>query len=150
MGKLLRFSVFAAALLLLSGCSFARADYNSVTDPSPTLQPTETSTPTETPEPTPEVVTFWANGLKIQDVTDRTSRSCTFDMCVFLKLTALKTCSTISLYGISYSEDDEEIDSFDIDYPKLSKGKSRVVEFGTDATEDFEDYVELDESTCWK
>jgi hypothetical protein len=150
MGKIPKVSIFLAALLALSGCSLATADFEYAPEPSATLQPTETSKPSETEEPTPEVVPFWANGLKVQDVTDSTSRSCTFDMCVFIKLTALKNCSGISLYGTSYSQDDNEIDSFDADYPKLSKGKTRVVEFGSDVLDDYEEYVELDEWTCWK
>jgi hypothetical protein len=150
MGKLPKVSFFLAALITLSGCALATADYKYAPELSATMQPTESPAPTETEQPTPEVVAFWANGLKVQDVTASTSRSCTFDMCVFIKLTALKNCSSISLYGTSYSEDDEEVDSFDADYPKLSKGKSRVVEFGSDVLDDYEDYVELDEWTCWK
>jgi len=150
MGKLYKTLSSVALVMLLSGCSLSLADSDLLPDPTATLQPTETPIPTETPAPTPDVVDFWADGLKVQDITDSTSRSCTFDMCVFLKLTALKTCSSITLDGTTYTADDDEVESFSDDFSKLSKGKSRVVEFGTDAVDDSEDYVELDDSTCWK
>jgi hypothetical protein len=150
MGKLFKVVTFAAALLLLSGCSLSSAESDRLPAPTFTMTPTETPVPTDSATTDPEEVTYWVDGLKIEDITDSTSKSCTFDMCVFLKVTALKTCSSISLYGTSYTEDDDEVDSFDADFPKLSKGKSRVVEFGTDAVDDNEEYVELDESSCWK
>lgn len=150
MGKLYKVVTFAAALLLLSGCSMSLADSDRLPAPTFTITPTETPLPTDSATIEPEVVPYWVDGLKIEDISDSTSKSCTFDMCVFLKLTALKNCSSISLYGTSFTEDDDEVDSFDQDLPKLSKGKSRVVEFGTDAVDVSEDYVELDESTCWK
>lgn len=71
-------------------------------------------------------------------------------MCIFLKFKAAKTCSKITVDGTVYTADDEEIDSFSEDYGKLAKGKSRTVEFGTDAVEDIEDYVDYDDVTCWK
>ncbi|MCX6485864.1 MAG: hypothetical protein NTX78_04415 [Rhodoluna sp.] len=150
MGKLHKVLTFTVALLLLSGCSMSLADRDRLPDPTFTMVPTETPLPTDQATTEPEVVPYWVDGLKIEDISDSTSKSCTFDMCVFLKLTALKNCSSISLYGTSFTEDDDEVDSFDQDLPKLSKGKSRVVEFGTDAVDDSEEYVELDESTCWK
>ena len=148
MGKKIVLAI--AMSLMLSGCSIVQTDYGVLPDPDQTLQPTETPLATEPPSTQPEEVAFWPDGLKIQDVTDSTNQNCTFDMCVFLKLTALKTCSSITLYGTTYTEDDDEVDSFDADFSKLKKGKSRIVEFGTDASDDTEDYVELDESTCWK
>ncbi|MEN9993169.1 MAG: hypothetical protein RLY83_739 [Actinomycetota bacterium] len=71
-------------------------------------------------------------------------------MCVILKLTALKTCSSITLEGIVYNYDGDEVDDFSDELPRLARGKSRVVEFGTDATEDWDSEVELDGWTCWK
>jgi PBP1b-binding outer membrane lipoprotein LpoB len=150
MGKIRKLASVFIVTLLLTGCSSYAADYDVLPDPTFTQQPTETPLPTDPPTTQPEEVPFWLDGLKIQDVTDSTNQNCTFDMCVFLKLTALKTCSSITLYGTTYTEDDDEVDSFDADFSKLKKGKSRIVEFGTDASDDTEDYVELDESTCWK
>ena len=75
---------------------------------------------------------------------------CSYDMCVFLKLTALKTCSSITLEGLVYDENDNEVDDFSDELPRLAKGKTRVVEFGTDATEDTDAEVDLDSATCWK
>ncbi len=120
--------------------------------PTPTKKPvsTPTPTPTKTATPKPEVLDYWPTGLKVVDITDSSSRNCTFDMCLILKVTALKTCSKITLDGTVYTADDEEVDSFSDDFARLAKGKSRVIEFGTDATSDFEDYVDLDDSTCWK
>jgi hypothetical protein len=148
MGKLYKILSLTALLVLLTGCSAYSADYDALPDPTQTAQPTETPIPTESP--TPEPLIYWPDGLKVVDITDRTSRSCTFDMCVFLKLTAVKTCSSISIDGTTYTADDEEFDSFSDDFPRLKKGSSRVVEFGTDATDDSEDYVEMDSATCWK
>jgi len=150
MGKIFKLVTFATALLLLSGCSLSSVESDRLPAPTFTMTPTETPLPTDQATPEPEEVPYWVDGLKIEDITDSTSKSCTFDMCVFLKVTALKTCSSISLYGTSYTEDDDEVDSFDADFPKLVKGKSRVVEFGTDVVDDSEEYVELDESSCWK
>lgn len=71
-------------------------------------------------------------------------------MCVFLKVTALKTCSSISLYGTVYDTNDDAVDDISDDFAKLKKGQSRVIEFGTDAVYDSEEYVEYDDYTCWK
>jgi hypothetical protein len=71
-------------------------------------------------------------------------------MCVILKLTALKTCSSITLEGIVYNVEGDEVDDFSDDLPRLAKGKTRIVEFGTDAIEDSDEEVELDGWTCWK
>jgi hypothetical protein len=121
---------------------------------TPSATPTETKTPTPTPTktkaPKPEGLNYWPSGLKVVDITDSSSRNCTFDMCLILKLTALKTCSKITLDGTIYTADDEEVDTFTDDFAKLKKGKSRIIEFGTDASSDIEDYVDLDDSTCWK
>lgn len=147
------------ALLLLAGCSGLVTKYDALPDPSPTVQPTETPLPTQettetpTPEPTSEPVVpvnFWASGLKVEDISNNTSRMCTYDMCVILKITALKTCSSITLEGLVYSESDEEVDDFSDELPRLKKGKTRIVEFGTDASEDTDAEVELDGWVCWK
>jgi len=123
-------------------------DSSTTTPPATTPETTKTTTPAPTPKPTP--VTYWASGLKVVDITDSTSRSCTFDMCVFLKVTALKTCSSISLYGTVYDTNDDAVDDISDDFAKLKKGQSRVIEFGTDAVYDSEEYVEYDDYTCWK
>jgi hypothetical protein len=150
MGKLYKILSLTAVLVLLTGCSALLTDYDVLPDPTQTAQPTVTPLSTYTPNPTPEPLIYWPDGVKVVDITDSTSRSCTFDMCVFLKLTALKTCSSISIDGTTYTADDEEFDSFSDDFPRLKKGASRIVEFGTDATDDSEDYVEMDSATCWK
>ena len=149
MGKLLKLTAVIAALLLVTGCSSLASDYDLQPDPTPTVQPTKTPLPTPTETPA-ETLDYWPEGLKVVDETDRTSKQCTFDMCVFLKLTAVKTCSKITIDGTTYTADDEEVDSFSDDFARLKKGTSRVVEFGTDASYDSEDYVEYDSATCWK
>ena len=149
MGKLLKLTAVVAALLLVAGCSALASDYDLQPDSTPTVQPTKTPLPTATETPV-QTLDYWPDGLKVVDVTDRTSKQCTFDMCVFLKLTAVKTCSKITIDGTTYTADDEEVDSFSDDFVRLKKGTSRVVEFGTDASYDSEDYVDYDSATCWK
>ena len=148
MRLLVRF--FSIGLLaLLAGCSSLSGNYDLQPDPTPTQQPTQTPLPTPTDTPA-ETLDYWPTGLKVVDVTDSTKRQCTFDMCMFLKLTATKTCSKITVDGTTYTADDEEVDSFSDDFAKLRKGQTRVIEFGTDATYDSEEYVDLDGTTCWK
>lgn len=150
MGKLYKILSLTALLVLLTGCSVVPSDYDALPDPTQTAQPTETPLPTETPEPEPAPVNYWASGLKVEDISTNTQRNCTYDMCVILKLTALKTCSSITLEGIVYNVDGDEVDDFSDDLPRLAKGKTRIVEFGSDAIEDDDDEIELDGWTCWK
>ena len=154
MGKLYKILSLTALLVMLTGCSVVQTDYDALPDPTHTVQPTETPLPTETPNPTPEPepapVNYWASGLKVEDISTNTQRNCTYDMCVILKLTALKTCSSITLEGIVYNVDGDEVDDFSDDLPRLAKGKTRIVEFGSDAIEDTDDEIELDGWTCWK
>ena len=154
MGKLYKILSLTALLVLLTGCSVVPSDYDALPDPTQTAQPTETPLPTETPTPTPEPepapVNYWASGLKVEDISTNTQRNCTYDMCVILKLTALKTCSSITLEGIVYNVDGDEVDDFSDDLPRLAKDKTRIVEFGSDAIEDTDDEIELDGWTCWK
>ena len=154
MRKLYKILSLPALLVLLTGCSVVPSDYDALPDPTQTAQPTETPLPTETPTPTPEPepapVNYWASGLKVEDISTNTQRNCTYDMCVILKLTALKTCSSITLEGIVYNVDGDEVDDFSDDLPRLAKGKTRIVEFGSDAIEDDDDEIELDGWTCWK
>jgi hypothetical protein len=154
--KLIWLPLVAVALIIgwlapsnSSNSSTSTAPSSSMKTPTTTKTATPTPTPA-TPLPKPAVLDYWPSGLKIVDITDTSSRNCTFDMCVILKVTALKTCSKITLDGTVYTSDDEEVDSFSDDFAKLAKGKSRTLEFGTDAASDLEDYVELDDSTCWK
>jgi hypothetical protein len=159
MGKSKIIWIPIAGLLLLIGF-FNQPSTDATTKPeqSSTARPTQMPIPTETPTPTPAPtkttkpapVNYWASGLKVEDISLSTSRNCTFDMCVILKLTALKTCSSITLEGIVYNYDGDEVDDFSDELPRLARGKSRVVEFGTDATEDWDSEVELDGWTCWK
>jgi hypothetical protein len=150
MGKLYKILSLTALLVLLTGCSVVPSDYDALPDPTQTAQPTETPLPTENPEPEPAPVNHWASGLKVEDISTNTQRNCTYDMCVILKLTALKTCSSITLEGIVYNVDGDEVDDFSDDLPRLAKGKTRIVEFGSDAIEDSDDEIELDGWTCWK
>ena len=152
MGKLYKIASLTALLVLLTGCVALSNNYDVLPDPTQTAQPTQTPLPTETPTPTPEPapVNYWASGLKVEDISLNTSRNCTYDMCVILKLTALKTCSSITLEGIVYNVDGDEVDDFSDDLTRLAKGKTRIVEFGTDAVEDSDEEVELDGWTCWK
>jgi hypothetical protein len=152
MGKLYKILSLTALLVLLAGCSALQTSYDAVPDPTKTAQPTQTPLPAETPAPTtkPAPVNYWASGLKVEDISLNTTRNCTYDMCVILKLTALKTCSSITLEGIVYNVEGDEVDDFSDDLPRLAKGKTRIVEFGTDAIEDSDEEVELDGWTCWK
>jgi hypothetical protein len=151
MGKISKVLAVSTAILLLSGCASFLTNYDLQPDPTPTVQPTKTPLPTPAPTETPApALNYWPDGLKVVDVTDHTSRNCTFDMCLFLKLTAVKTCSSITIDGTTYTADDVEVDSFSQDFPKLKKGATKFVEFGTDASYDTEDYVDMDDATCWK
>ena len=98
------------------------------------------------------VLTYWPDGLVADDVSNTLAndKSCSFDMCVFIKLTAVRNCSSITLDGDIYDINDELFDSFSTDYKGLKKGQSRIVELGEDALDDSEDYVELADSTCYK
>ena len=147
MGKSKYLVLALTLIMVLTGCSISHS-YG----PVPSVTPTGTTTPTETPtaEPTETTAPFWADGVTAVDVTDSTSKSCSQDLCVFVKLTAHKNCSSITLDGTIYTESDEESDWFEDDYKALKKGKTRIVEFGTDAANDYEEYVELDSATCWK
>lgn len=152
MGKLYKIAALTALLVMLTGCVASGNNYDVVPDPTQTAQPTQTPIPTETatPTPKPEVLNYWPEGLRVVDVTDSTSKSCSFDMCVFLKVTALKNCSSISVDGTTYTADDEEVDSFSDDFSRMRKGTTKLIEFGTDASYDSEEYVEMDSWTCWK
>ena len=117
-----------------------------------TPEPTVSVKPTKTPEPKPPVASYWADGIVAEDVTDTlaNNKSCTYDMCVFVKITAKRNCSGITLDGDIYDVNDEYFDSFSNDYTGMKKGKSIIVELGDDAIDDTEDYVELADATCWK
>lgn len=149
MGKSKYLVIALTLIMVLTGCSISRTS-----EPVPTVNPTGTAlptqTPTSTPEPTETSTPYWPDGVTAVDVTNSTSKSCSQDLCVFVKLTAHKNCSSITLDGTIYTESDEESDWFEDDYKALKKGKTRVVEFGTDVANDYEEYVELDSATCWK
>lgn len=122
---------------------------------SPSPKPTESQSlsPKESADPFPEDTAepardFWADGIVATDTGDD---SCTeFELCTLVTLEAKKACSAITLAGSTYDADDNYIDSFEVDYDALAAGKNRTVEFGTDALSDTEEYVELDDYTCWK
>lgn len=111
-------------------------------DPSP--EPTDTATAAP--------LTYWPNGLEVEDVTytDANNRDCTYDLCMFVKLTALKACSGVTLDGETYDAFDEVVDDFSEDFGAMKKGATRIVELGTDSIDDTEEYVDLYDSTCYK
>ncbi len=115
---------------------------------SATADPTAEPTPTESAAP----LTYWPNGLDAEDVTntDANNRDCTYDLCMFVKLTALHACSSVTLDGETLDANDEVVDDFSEDYGAMKKGASRIVELGTDSFDDTEEYVDLYDSTCWK
>lgn len=117
-----------------------------------TPTPTATAKPTKSPKPKPVVLNYWPDGVVAEDVSNTlaNSKSCTFDMCVFVKLTAVRNCSSITLDGDIYDINDELFDSFSTDYKGLKKGQSRIVELGDDAVDDSEDYIDLADATCYK
>jgi hypothetical protein len=128
---------------------------SSVTDPfadptdSPSADPTDPGT--DATGGSTSGAAYWTKGFTAVDVTDSVSNNCTeYDMCVFVKMKTVNTCSTITLSGSIYDAEDTFIDTFDVDYATLKGGKSRLVEFGTDALDDNEEYVELDDATCYK
>ena len=129
-------------------------------DPAPTdnakIAASETATPdpslAPSEEPSQVELAYWPDGLDVEDVTftDATSRDCTFDLCMFVKVTALKACSGVTLDGETYDANDEPVDDFSQDLGSMKKGASRIVELGTDSIDDTEEYVDLYDSTCWK
>ena len=163
-----KFSTWVLIGLVVGGISLL-APNTYTPDPTPTdssivdpwAEPTDSASPDAT-DPAPDDSTdssttdttgapFWAQGFTAEDVTDSMNRNCSdFEMCVFVKLTTQNTCSTVTLYGSVYDAEDNYIDSFEQSYESLKPGKSRIAEFGTDALDDNEDYVELDDATCYK
>ena len=98
------------------------------------------------------MLNYWPDGVVAEDVSNTLAndKTCTFDMCVFVQLTAKRSCSSITLDGDIYDINDELFDSFSSDYKGLKKGQSRIVELGDDIIDDNEDYVELADATCYK
>ena len=163
-----KFSTWVLIGLVVGGISLL-APNTYTPDPTPTdsslidpwADPTDSASPDAT-DPTGGDTTgfsgtdatgapYWTKGFTAEDVTDSLNRNCSdFEMCVFVKLTTQNTCSTLTLSGSIYDAEDNFIDGFEQDYPTLKPGKSRVVEFGTDALDDNEDYVEFDDATCYK
>ena len=112
--------------------------------PDPSLEPTD--------EPSEQPLAYWPDGLDVEDVTftDAAARDCTFDLCMFVKVTALKSCSGVTLDGETYDANDEPVDDFSEDLGAMKKGASRIFELGTDSIDDTEEYVDLYDATCWK
>ena len=98
------------------------------------------------------VLNYWPDGLVAEDVSNTLAndKSCSFDMCVFVKITAHRNCSSITLDGDIYDINDELFDSFSTDYKGLKNGQSKIVELGDDVLDESEDYVELADATCYK
>ena len=149
--------LLGAFVLVILGQSQSVAPTNKAA-PTPSAVVTDLPTNTATPEPTkrvtpkPVVLNYWPDGVAAEDVSNTLAndKSCTFDMCVFVQLTASKYCSSITLDGDIYDINDELFDSFSSDYKGLKRGQSRIVELGDDIIEDNEDYVELADATCYK
>lgn len=118
----------------------------------PRSNPTRTATAEPTPAqpieetPKPEEA-FWAGALDIQQLS---GGKCHFDVCQYLKITTTKTCSSITLFGATTKDSGKVIDYFEQNVKRLAKGKSRVVEFGTDPANSYENFVELQDALCWK
>ena len=125
-----------------SASTSATSTYDAGGDTSPEPTATESSAP----------LTYWPNGLEVEDVTytDANNRDCTYDLCMFVKLTALKACSSVTLDGETYDAFDEPVDDFSEDFGAMKKGATRIVELGTDSIDDAEEYVDLYDSTCYK
>jgi hypothetical protein len=140
--------------LILVGCSASPTEspedweFREPSSPIQTVEPTPTPEPTETEEP--EELTYWPNGLEVNNVSGRNGKSCTFDMCVYLELKALENCSRITLDGDVFNAEDDVVDEFSEDFAKLAKGKTREVELGTVYLGDEDEYVDLGDYTCWK
>ena len=120
----------------------ATSSTDATGDPSPEPSATQSAAP----------LPYWPTGLDVEDVTytDANNRDCTFDLCMFVKLTALKACSSVTLDGETYDAYDEVVDDFSQDFGAMKKGAVRIVELGTDSIDDTEEYVDLYDSTCYK
>jgi len=149
----------AIALLIGAFISVMIGQGRPQSTPMPTLTyavdtptPTVTAKPTKAPVVAPPASKYWADGVVAEDVTNSlaNNKTCTYDMCVFVKITAKRNCSSFTLDGDIYDVNDEYFDSFSLDYTGLKKGQSRIVELGDDIVDDNEDYVELADATCWK
>jgi hypothetical protein len=129
-------------------------------DPAPTDSTSVSASDSATPdaslvpseEPSQVELAYWPDGLDVEDVTysDASGRDCTFDLCIFVKVTALRTCSGVTLDGETYDATDEPVDDFSEDLGSMKKGASRIFELGTDTIDDTEEYVDLYDATCWK
>ncbi len=148
--------IAAAIFAILGQATFtpvATSDIASVTpaaSDTPTSEPTPSATKSSKPKPV--VLNYWTNAIDAEDVSNTVAndKTCTFDMCVFVKITAKHDCSAVGLDGDIYDINDELFDSFSSEYKGLKKGQSRIVELGDDAIDESEDYVELSDATCYK
>jgi hypothetical protein len=154
----LAITLFVVAFILVIAAQAQTSAPNNSPSASPTDVVTQTPSPSSSPSPTktttpkPVVLNYWPDGLVADDVSNTLAndKSCSFDMCVFVKITAVRNCSSITLDGDIYDINDELFDSFSTDYKGLKKGQSRIVELGEDALDDSEDYIELADATCYK
>lgn len=139
-----------AIAIVVTSLAWANSYTQSAQDARNT--PTSTATVTPTPTPEPEETTkpadpFWAGALDIQQLD---GGKCHFEVCQYLRITTSKTCSSITLFGATTKDSGKVIDYFEQNLKRLAKGKSRVVEFGTDPANSYENFVELQDATCWK
>jgi hypothetical protein len=112
-------------------------------DPGITINPPP-SKPTETAE---EETAYWPGALDIDFVS---GKRCTFEICDHIRIKTSKTCSSITLFGATTKDSGKVIDYFEQNLKGLKKGKSRVVEFGTDPANSYENFVQLEDALCWK
>ena len=147
LNQLILSGVLTVVIMIWLNVSVANMNANTPSTWTTTAT-TETPTPATNTEETPQPVdAFWAGALNIQQLT---GKRCTVDVCEYLKISTTKTCSRITLFGVTTKDSGKVIDYFEQDLKRLSKGSSRVVEFGTDPANSYETFVELQDATCWK
>lgn len=129
---------------------------SNTAEPTPSISQTASDLPLVSPEPTtsasaPVGADYWSTGFSATDVTDTVNKDCSqFEMCVFVQIETKHTCSTLQLDGTAYDAEDNEVDTFSESYNTIKAKSNPIIEFGTDAISDNEEYVELDDATCYK
>lgn len=141
MGKSKYLVIALTLIMVLTGC--APTYSNMSIDPGITINPPP-SKPTETPE---EDTAYWPGALEITYVA---GKRCRFEVCQHIKVTTSEKCSSITLFGATTKDSGKVIDYFEQNLKGLAKGKSRVVEFGTNPANSYETFVELQDALCWK
>lgn len=141
MGKSKYLVLALTLIMVLTGC--APTYSNMPIDPGITINPPPTK-PTETQD---EETAYWPGALDIDFVS---GKRCTFEICEHIRIKTSKTCSSITLFGATTKDSGKVIDYFEQNLKGLKKGKARVVEFGTDPANSYENFVQLEDALCWK